>query len=214
MKKYTLDPELISLKEFYELTCKRQMLPGRVMLQEGIEEKFRILEAAGICELKDLIKQLRSSESRAAFSSRWKLPLPYLDLLKREAGSYLAKPLSLSDFPGIPFEYSESLRSRGFKNTREFFEEAQSDEMRVELAKKTGIPSYRLLELHSLCDLSRITGVGATMARMLYETGIRSVRDFVNVDAKDISQFSEEDILYCLHYARVIAARDQSDNIT
>ena len=204
MEYYTLDPSLISLDRFFQLIRTKRMLPGRVMLREKMEDRFVVLVEAGISNLKDLIRQLGSKQKMESFSSRWNLPYPYLVLLKREAGSYLAKPYPLSNFPGIPFEYTESLRSRGIKNTRDFFQMVQTHEQRSEFTLKTGIPEARLLELYALCDLSRITGVGGIMARFCYEAGIRSVSEFAVAEVKSILQFPEEDLQYCIGYARVI----------
>ena len=208
MVTFSLDLSQISLDRFYHLTRSKQMLPGRVMLHEMMEDRFAILGRAGISDLKVLLRQLGSKQKMESFSARSDLPYPYLVLLKREAGSYLAKPIPLSDFPGIPFEYTESLRSKGIRNTRDFFQLAQTGPKRSELASKTGIPLARLSELYALCDLTRITGVGGSMARFCYEEGFRSVTEFAGAEAQHFSNFPEKDIRYCIHYARVIVECD------
>ena len=208
MVNYSLDLSLISLDRFFQLTRSKRMLPGRVMLHEKMEERFAILARAGITNLKVLIKQLGSKQKMESFAAQWDLPYPYLVLLKREAGSYQAKPFPLSDFPGVPFEYTEALRSLGFRNTRDFFELAQTGPLRSELASISGIPEARLLELFALCDLSRICGVGGTMARFCYEAGIRSVREFSGVKSLQFPEFPEEDLRYCIEYAKVIVGLD------
>ena len=81
------------------------------------------------------------------FSERSGLSTEYLVLLKREAGSYLARPFPLDSFPGIPFEYTELLKRKGIKNTKDFFEELQPEIKLDELSKTSGIPRYRLEEL-------------------------------------------------------------------
>lgn len=93
-----------------------------------------------------------------------------------------ATPFALSEFPGIPFEYTQLLLSRGIRNTGDFFEQVQTGKQQKDLSLNTGIPVYRLEELYSLCDLSRITGVGSIFARVLYEAGIRSARQFAGTD--------------------------------
>lgn len=82
-----------------------------------------------------------------------------------------------------------------------------------------GIPEARIMEIFSLTDLSRITGIGAVFARIVVEAGIRSVKQFANTDAStqckkymDISEkhgyaadpFVVKDIQCCIDYARVI----------
>lgn len=204
MESYSLDPALISLDRFFQLLGSKRMLPGRVRLQEGMEERKKKLKESGISNLKDLIQVLGSRQKLESFSLRSGLPRPYLVLLNREARSYLAKPFPLSGFPGIPFEYTESLRSKGIRNTREFFHLAQSLPERKEWASKTGIPEARLLELFALCDLSRITGAGGKASRLFYEAGIRSVSEFAGEKLPQIPELSDEDLSYCRHYARVI----------
>jgi nucleotidyltransferase/DNA polymerase involved in DNA repair len=219
MEKYSLNPSQISMDHFHELTRTKKMLPGRVMLHEEMDQRFDLLKKAGVTDLGILIRTLGSASKIDAFASQSGLPRPYLVLLKREAGSYLAKPFPISDFPGIPYEYSEVLKSKGIKHTRQFFEEMQSATRKNELAHLTGIPNYRLKELYSLCDLSRITGVGGIFSRVVYEAGIRSTGEFAEITAAvhyrkyktvidkygySTGHISEEDIQYCIEYARVI----------
>ena len=210
------------------------MLPSRVELHREMDTRLVLLQKAGLSSLGDLIERLASPSKREALSSGTGLPVDYLVLLKREAGSYLARPFRLSDFPGIPFEYTEVLKSRGLKNTRDFFEKVQTGEQKARVSKETGIPLERLWELHALCDLSRITGVvnfvasrtasmGGVFARVVYEAGIRSCREFAWTDAPvhyklyrkmmekrgyATGHFSEEDIRYCIDYAKVLAEAD------
>jgi len=210
MKKYALDPGIFTLERFLELTRSRRMLPGREMLHEKIDERFALLQNSGIKTLADLLLFLGSKKKIEKSSSQLGIEYQYLVLLKREAGSYLARPFSLSSFPGIPFEYTESLKSKGIRNSRKFFENAQTDLQRKELAGKTGIPEERLRELYVLCDLSRITGVGGTMARIVYEAGIRSTTEFAENHEQFSDQFAEEDIRYCVEYAKVIAEMEMN----
>lgn len=204
MKTYTLDPGTFSLRRFFDLTRDRRMLPGRVILQKNMEESFALLTASGINNLADLLRVLGSQEKIERFSIQSGMDSPYLVLLKREAGSYLARPFPLSSFPGIPFEYTELLKSRGIRNTRDFFEQTQTVSQRKEMTKITGIPEARLKELYVLCDLSRICGVGGSMARLVYEAGIRSPREFSVTRERFSENLSDDDISYCMDYARVI----------
>jgi len=224
MKRYSIDPSLLSLEEFKELTANRRMLPGRVMLHEKMDERFARLKRSGMETLEDILRSLSSKSKIQSFAIQTGLSEDYLVLLKREAGSYMAKPFSLSTLPGIPFEYVELLKSRGIKNTKDLFEQVQSELEQEELSTSTGIPAYRLKELHSLCDLSRVTGVGGIFARMLYESGIQSSRVFAGADIPvllkhcksviekygyAVGNLGEEDMKYGIHYAKVVVTCDQ-----
>jgi len=223
MKQYSIDPSLISLEEFKELTASRRMLPGRVVLHEKMEERFGVLKGSGIKHLGDLLSLLNSKSKIQSLAIQTGLTEDYLVLLKREVGSYLAKPFPLSSFPGIPFEYVELLKSRGLKSTKNFFEQMQAEQKQAEWSLNTGIPAYRLKEIYSLCDLSRITGVGGIFARVLYEAGIKSTAAFAGTDALKllagcrkviekhgyaVGNLGEEDMNYGLHYARVVETCD------
>ena len=223
MKRYSIDPKMITLGQFRELTANRRMLPSRVVLKDQMDKRFGLLKGSGIENLADLLRTLGSKSKIDSFSARTGLSSDYLVLLKREAGSYLARPFPLSNFPGIPYEYVELLKSKGIINTKDLFEQVQSDHQQAELAATTGIPDYRMKELFSLCDLSRITGIGGLFARVVYEAGIRSTREFARTDASThVKKYlvvikkhgytagnpGEEDIRYCIDYANVVVACD------
>ena len=223
MNHYSIDPSLLSLEEFKELTANRRMLPGRVMLHDQMDERFALLKRSGMETLGDVLRILGSRSKIHSFAIQTGLTEDYLVLLKREAGSYLAKPIALSSFPGIPFEYVELLRSKGINNTKDLFMQVQSEQEQEELSESTGIPAYRLKELSSLCDLSRITGVGGIFARVLYEAGFHSTKEFANTDTASLLQacqlviekhayavgkLGEEDMNYGIHYARVVVSCD------
>jgi hypothetical protein len=227
MKRYCIDPSLISLEEFRELTANRRMLPSRVVLQEQMDERFALFKDSGINHLGDLLRTLGSKSQIHNFSIQTGLSEDYLLLLKREAGSYLARPFPLSSFPGIPFEYAELLKSRGIRSTKDFFEQVQSEQQQAVLAVSTGIPAYRLKELYSLCDLSRICGVGGIFARVLYTAGIRCTELFASSDTASLlkscqlviekhgyaaGKLGEEDIKYGINYASVIVTCDNKSD--
>ena len=224
MKHYGIDPTQISLEEFRELTASRRMLPSRLMLQEQMERRFGVLHRHGMEHLGDLLKILGSKSKIEDFSRRTGLSTDYLVLLKREAGSYLARPFPLSAFPGISFEYIELLKSRGIRSTRDFYEKLQTRQEQSEFSAASGIPPYRLLEIFTLCELSRITGVGGVFARILYEAGIRSAKDFASLDPSallersrkviekygyEAGKLGEKDMQYGIIYARVLMACDR-----
>jgi len=223
MISYTLDPDQITLDRFLQMIRDRKMLPSRVELHQEMDSRFAILLKSGLSSLGDLLRSLGSSSKLQYFSARTGLNKDYLVLLKREAGSYLARPFLLSAFPGIPFEYTEILKSKGLVSTRDFFETVKSSEQEAKVSRETGIPVARLKELHALCDLSRITGVGGVFARVVYEAGIRSSPEFARTEAAlhyklymatidkykyAAGHFSEEDIRYCIEYAKVVTEAD------
>lgn len=211
------------MQHFYHLTCDKKMIPSRRSLHEGIEKHFSALESAGITNLKVLLAELENKEKKAKLSREKNIPEVYLSLLKREAGSYLARPFPLADFPAIPLEYTEVLKTKGIRSTRDFFESIQSPDQKKHMAKQTGIPLDRLEEIYALCELSRITGVGGFYARIIYHAGIRTVGEFAETDAKSharlyletleklsypVKNLAEDDIQYCISYAKLLNELD------
>ena len=227
MKRYTIDPVMISLDEFQDLTATRRMLPGRIVLHEHMEERFGLLKRSGAKTLADLIRLLGSKAKIKEYAARAGLDIHYLVLLKREACSYIARPFPLSGFPGIPFEYLEILQARGIRNTGDLFEQVQSERQQDDLSASTGIPAYRLNELFTLCELTRVTGVGGIFARVLFEAGIRSIADFAGADCPallercrsviekngyTIGTLGEMDISYVISYAKIVLECDQKSD--
>ena len=219
MERYTINPARFPLERFYELTRSKQLLPDRRILLEKIVERFKILRKQGITNLQDLITTLRTKEKILKFAQESGIPEAYLIRLKREAGSYISRPLRLSEIPGIPYEYLLMLESRGIKNTKQFFESVRTKEQQHDLSGLTGIPEARLQEIYCLSDLSRINGVGGVFARTLYMAGIRSIQQFAQMDTgQSIDEYMkilaemgyssvrivESDLEYCINNARVL----------
>lgn len=204
MLSYTLDPKRFTLVRFKALIKSRKMLPSRLILHENLDEHFARLSKSGMTTLADLFGMLKTKVMIESYALKSGLDVQYLILLKREAASYLARPFPLSDFPGIPFEFTEILKTKGIRHTKDYFENVQTEIQRKDLSGQTGIPDARLRELYVLCDLSRITGVGGSMARMIYEAGIRSTREFATGEKRFTDHLSEDDMIYCVAYAKVI----------
>ena len=165
--RYGLDLSIISLDAYKTLLKGQNLLPGRRMLLEHIDERFAALIAQRIDSLDQLRRQLAAPNSRAALSEAAGIPEEYLILLKREMGALEPKSVPLSDFPWIDARLILKLAGNGVRNSRSCFE--------------TGCPQSE--ELASLCDMVRINGVGALAAKTFYEAGYRSVADVASADA-------------------------------
>lgn len=219
MKRYRINPERFPTGLLETLIAGRTMIPSRRSLKNDLHENFFVLEKAGIRNLKELFKALGNKKKIKEFSRKYCIGEPWLVLLKREAGSYISKPFPLEKFPGIPFEYTEALRSGNISSTEDFFERMQAGEDLENWSGITGIPLPRMKELYALCDLSRINGVGPRFARILYQAGFTSVEQVAGSDAEtqlrlyekarershpDLPALSISDIQYCIDFAKVI----------
>jgi len=216
---YTIDPYLIGIEQFYSLTASKSLLPGRIALKDEMEGRFSIMNKSGIENLGMLLKAFNSREQVQLFAKTHRIPQEYLFMVRREAGSYLARPFPLKEFPGVPFEYCKILHILGLRNTREYFEFAQGENVLYNLSQKSGVPVARLKEIFVLCNLSRIGGVGPVFSRIVYETDIRSVKEFAGIRTGShcprfnsvidkrgyaTARLSENDVQYCIGFAKLI----------
>ena len=72
------------------------------------------------------------------------------------------------------------------------FNEAKGINERERLSQKTEIPIEIMDELVCLSDLARAYGVGPVSARMIYDVGIQSIKEFVQYTAEEIIRIYEE----------------------
>jgi len=189
---YHIDLKEISLLEFRQDLATREMIPSRVCLKDDLDARFEILESNGITNMQDLVQALNSREKIDRFSAESDLTIEYLTLLNREAKSYLPKPVRLDKFPGIPMKSVDRLAAVGIRNTRQLLDQAWDKKERALLVQETAISKDQLEELVCLSDLSRAYGIGPVFARMLYDVGIRTIKDFVGYPAEDIIRIYEE----------------------
>ena len=189
---YHIDLSKYSLQKFKKNLLTREMIPSRVILKDKIEERFNILEANELKNLRELIDKLKTKQKIESFANLTGLSIEYLAILKREASSYLSNPVSLSSFPKIKREYVEILEKEGIKNSKQLFSKAKDKDDRGKLAESTAIPMEYLEELIYLSDLSRAYGVGPVFARILYDVGIHSIKQLISHSPEELVNIYEE----------------------
>jgi len=183
---YHIDLERFSLERFRDILITGEVLPGRKILKEKISERFEILKSMGIRNLKELIEALKTKVKVERFSQESGLPKDYLIILRREANSYIPRPVNLKDIPGVDSEYIERLAAVGIKHTKHLFERARFKRDRAELSRLVNVPSDALLELVKLSDLARIGGVGPVFARIFLDAGIDTLEKLSNSSADEV----------------------------
>ena len=212
---YHIDSRKYTLQQLKMNLLSRELIPSRKVLKEDIERRFKILEKMGILNLQDLINALKNKKKMEIFSSSSGISVDYLTLLRREANSYFPNPVPLNKFPGVSPQDLARLKEKGIKNSRHLFEQVGSDKDRKELAKKSGVSLEHLAELAGLSDLVRAYGVGPVFARILYDTGIHSIRRLIGYSPEEIihlyeekfnqkADFSLRDMQFCLEIARAL----------
>ena len=218
MAAYSIDSKKFTLDQFLNLIRTKRLLPGRKMLEDRMDERFISLHREGIENLHDLFVALKTKQQVTELSIRTGIPFSYLVVLKREAGSYIPKSVNLSALQGIPYEFIKMLESKGIHNTRQLLAITGNTLQKQKLSKETGIPVDRLEELECLSELTGIHGVGGTFARIIFEAGIHSVKEFAEMDPDEgfrnlmninilrnyNASFTIEDVKFCVHYAKVL----------
>lgn len=200
--KYNIDLNRLPLCEYREILRNQNLLPGRRMLHEKMDEAFDLIEREGIANIAQLIKQLQSSPRFSKLQKSTGLSEEYLTLLKRELGSLSQKPILLSLFSEIDDKLIDLLKSKGINDSKAFYESDIENE-----------------ELRSLCDLVRINGIGALAARMFYEAGFGSVYSIAETDCDDMlaritdvndrkkyykGNLGQKDMKFCKDFAMVL----------
>ena len=214
---YYIDLEQFSLERFRHILETRELLPGRKVLKENISERFEILASRGIGTVKELIEALKTKKRAERFAQESGLPPDYVIILRREANSYMPKPVNLRDIPGVNAGYIKRLAGVGIKHTKHLFERGRSKRDRAELSRQVDVPDDDLLELVGLSDLARIGGVGPVFARIIFDAGIDTLRKLSGSSPDELfeelvaineekgytrAKFTVKDVRYCITIAK------------
>ena len=215
---YYLDKDNFLLEKFKNGLETRDLLPGRRPLLNNIDQYFSTLEKAGYKNLSDILNRLKSKVKIEKESYSTGIPIDYLTLLKREAGSYLPSIVALEKLTEPEHSnYLKGLAELGIKNSKQLFEAAYKLNDRKELAAQSEVPLEILNKWVQLCDLLRVNGVGPVFAHMLYDAGINSCFAFITIPAKELLEMADvvnkekgytkvtlrpEDIDYCMDYIK------------
>ena len=223
---YFIDAEKFSMDKFKNILLTKEILPGRVVLKEALDERFELFKSKKIDTLSDLLETLKTKSKIEKFSKDTGLSVEYLTILRREANSYISVPVSLIDLPFVETDIINILEAKGIRDSKQLFDMAAKRSDRRKIAEKFELPMNKLLELVRLCDLVRITGVGPVFARIIYDAGIYTVNDFMSFDSIDLferlkttndmngltkTKFTLKDIEYCINLGRDLPIMIEND---
>ena len=214
---YHMSLEEVKLEDYKKLLESRELLPGRSILKDDLQNRFCIIRSEGVNNIKELLENLKTKKKMDEFAYKTKLPLDYLLILKREVKSYLPNPVNLKYFPGINQDYVEKMAVMGIKNTKHLFNKIQNMEELSKLSIEADIPQNELLEILKLSDLARISGVGPVFARMILDTRIDTAAKMADANAELLfkklkklneeknytkAKFTQKDVQYCIDFAK------------
>jgi len=104
------------------------------------------------------------------------------------------KDRKLSEIHCIDSYFINNLSANGIKKSKEYiimYENSKYNDM----ANKYGIDNAEIDKLFSLCDLMRLPGVKSIRSKLYFKCGYKSIKDFVDKDAKDIQKQIEKQII-------------------
>lgn len=211
---YSIDLNKIMIVEYKELLKTKNLLPGRRILWENIEENFNLIQGIGVSSVSELKKHLSTSNRVKSFSEKSKISEEYLTILRRELGSLEQKPVAIKDFPDIQVDLIEELVNQGLHTSRDCYERRyRNDDY-----------DQGLNMLYSLCDLVRINGVGVAAARAFYEAGFMTSSDVASANAEDMlarvnvvnevkgyykARLGLKDMQFCIDYAKLLISYER-----
>jgi len=214
---YGIDLTGFSLARFKDTLQDKALLPSRQILKEQLAERFAVLEAMDIDHLAALIAALKTKKKLAQFAQASGLPEDYLVILRRQAQSYIPRPVNLKDIPGVDPAHVARLADVGVKHTKHLFVRARKAAARVELGAESGVPAEALTELVQLADLARAGWVGPIFVRLIHAAGAQTLAAlaqcapealYARMQAVNREQaltkasFSVKDVAACIETAR------------
>jgi len=216
---YSPNLSSISLEEFFGLLKQKTMLPSRIVLQENVDEIYSVLKEHGLKSMADLTDKVKTKKRVLEFAAESGMDQELLILLRREALSWIPKPLPLKSMPGVPRALSENLETADIKHSKDLILHLQEAGSLDLLAANIGTGAVSLRTLIGMADLSRVNGIGPVFLRILAEAGIDTLGQLLEYEAQElvdlVLQTAENrgekalpltaaDMEYCLWYARLL----------
>lgn len=186
MDQYSLDLKSFDLREYKKILVQKDILPGRIILKEKIEERFDILEKEHIKNLQDLHNALKTKKKIEDFAIKTNLSIEYLTVLRRDVNAYTSKPVHLDEFHCVSKPFIEKLQEHGILHSKHYFDLTISKEDRNNMVQLTGIDLEEVLKLTKLTNLVRINGVGPTFAIMLFDAGFDTIEKILETKDEEI----------------------------
>lgn len=183
---YHIDAESISLNNLRQRIEQTDLVPSRTLILDAIKEKFFAIEQQGIHTLASLRVGLKNNKRLDDLTERTGIERGYLVLLRREIESYFPRPFSLNEYHWLSEKMIAKLDEVGIRTSAAYYLASTSPEEREELANQIETDLSDLNELFQLVDLSRVQWVNPTAARMLIESGIRSVSQLAASDPESL----------------------------
>jgi len=165
----------------YKIFLKNQhLILSRQILHENIDDNFKIFENYGFKNLYDLKQAISTKTKINNLSKEIDISTEYLNILRRELGTFNKKGIPFKDFPIIDNNTISALDKKGIKNTKDFYEYYTSENNEKRVADELSISPPMISCLVLLSSLVRINGIGALAAVTFYEAGYKTINDVIS----------------------------------
>jgi hypothetical protein len=179
---YHLDFSALDLGYIERRLANEDLIPSLEPLREGLPDKLRKLEKAGMGSIEALEAALAKAKGLAALAEASGIDAEWLKRMGRMLRGWRTEPCKLKEYPfvskaavGGTAEIMGALAGRGIADSKALWEAARAKNARAALAREAGIDPGFLLELCRLSDLSRVQWVSPLFARLLLDAGYGSV---------------------------------------
>ena len=179
---YQIELDKITLTKLKQLLKKGRLLPSQQVLKENLDERFGILQKAGIKNIQQLQTALKTKGNVSAYARKTGIPENFLTILRREANSYNPKPRALKDFPDVDRKLVSQLAKLGITDTIQYLEKTGTKKDRKQLAQNVGANVKDIETLTRLAELTRLRYVNAAFATLLVKAGYDSVQKMSKSD--------------------------------
>jgi len=190
---YSVDLSKIKIKDFVKLLKSIDLLPGRRVLLNGLDEIAELFDKNGATNLAAIQKILKNKNAYDEIAKQYQTTNDYLTVLNREINSYMNKPVKLADIPVISKKVLVKFNQIEINTTKDLYDVCVLNKDQKTVIEKTGLSTIEIKKILSLSDLLRINGVGPAYAMILYKIGIKSVKNYFETDSNEIlEKFKKE----------------------
>ena len=179
---YHIDEQATEIGALAERLRATDLIPSQLPLLDGLSENMNALKRAGIANLADLRKRLKSKKALAALAEETGVDSGYLTLLRRAVEGFFPKPRPLKEFDWLPSDVIVALEKAGVTNTLLVYEAVSSGVKSG--AARTGVSEPVITELAALSDLCRVQWVSPTFARTLLAVGYSGAAQLAEAESQ------------------------------
>jgi len=172
---YHIDGSKVDINALKSRIIETDLIPSRACLMDDIDDRFEKLKE--ISNLDELRKTLKSKKKLEELSETTSIPTAYLDQLRRAIEGYFPKSIPLREFIWIDDKVIAEFVEMGYKNSKVLYDSLD----KIKRSDKNS-------ELLDLVNLTRIQWVKQRAAKMLYESGYKTIEDVLVANAEEMCE--------------------------